>query len=291
MQLFEYIDVLNTPYHIYLETVSDTPLFVKPHWHYYAEMLYLTRGSAIVECKNITYTLTPGSLLFIADQSIHRIQVSSDLPTNYIVMKFDINTLIIPHAYISHFRAIFSQLKETGSYLFSPESVEPFPIRSLAEGCLKELESGEFAYDFNVQSNLSMILVYLARILAKEEKASLKTVKKEGSTFFSHILEYIDNHSHEPLQVQDLAQKSGMSYSNFAKVFKTQYGRSCKAYIEYIRICKAEEMVLYSSFDLSYIAQETGFADCSHLIRTYKKLKGITPKQARLNSAEAQCRR
>lgn len=111
--------------------------------------------------------------------------------------------------------------------------------------------------------------------------------KKEGNTFFSHILEYIDTHSHEPLQVQELAVKSNMSYSNFARLFKGQYGRSCKSYIEYVRICKAEELVLHSNLDLSYIAQETGFADCSHLIRTYKKLKGTTPKQARLNTAKS----
>ena len=82
--------------------------------------------------------------------------------------------------------------------------------------------------------------------------------------------------------MQELANRCGMSYSNFAKVFKEQFGRSCKEYLEYIRISKAEELVLYSDYDISYIAQETGFADSSHFIRIYKKFKEETPKQARM---------
>ncbi|WP_312372455.1 AraC family transcriptional regulator [Lachnoclostridium sp.] len=30
------------------------------------------------------------------------------------------------------------------------------------------------------------------------------------------------------------------------------------------------------------MSQETGFFDCSHLIKAFKKVKGITPKQYRL---------
>ncbi|NLG02985.1 MAG: helix-turn-helix transcriptional regulator, partial [Clostridia bacterium] len=75
----------------------------------------------------------------------------------------------------------------------------------------------------------------------------------------------------------------GMSYSYFAKNFKQLYGKSCKEYIEFIKICKADDMLLFTDFNLDYISQETGFTDCSHFIKTYKKLKGITPKQRRLS--------
>lgn len=45
---------------------------------------------------------------------------------------------------------------------------------------------------------------------------------------------------------------------------------------------KAQDLLLNSDFDLDYIAQETGFYDCSHFIRQYKKWRGITPKQERM---------
>lgn len=45
---------------------------------------------------------------------------------------------------------------------------------------------------------------------------------------------------------------------------------------------KAQDLLFHTDYDLNYIAQETGFFDCSHFIRTYKKWKGITLKQERL---------
>lgn len=35
----------------------------------------------------------------------------------------------------------------------------------------------------------------------------------------------------------------------------------------------------FTNLDLTYISQKTGFADCSHLIRTFKKYTGTKPKQ------------
>ena len=90
----------------------------------------------------------------------------------------------------------------------------------------------------------------------------------------------------EPLEVQQLAEMCHMSYSNFARLFRENYGRSCKEYIKYIRLNKAQDLLLNSDYDLDYIAQETGFFDCSHFIRTYKKWRGITPKQERMQNRE-----
>ena len=103
----------------------------------------------------------------------------------------------------------------------------------------------------------------------------------EHTMSFYHILEYIDSHSSEPLEVQELARLCHMSYSHFAKLFRENYGRSCKEYIKYIRLNKAQDLLVNSDLDIDYIAQETGFYDSSHFIRQYKSWRGITPKQER----------
>ena len=96
------------------------------------------------------------------------------------------------------------------------------------------------------------------------------------------ILVYIDRHSQENINIEELAHKYNMSYSYFAKLFLKYYGQSCKQYIEFVRLSKVENLLLFTGHDLSYIAGETGFADCSHLIRTFKKRYQMTPKQFRL---------
>lgn len=97
-----------------------------------------------------------------------------------------------------------------------------------------------------------------------------------------NILPYISNHLDSELKVSDIAASCGLSYSYFAKKFLEVYGKSCKEYIEEMRIYKVEELLLFTDFDLTYISQLTGFSDCSHLIKSFKNRKNITPKQFRI---------
>ena len=43
-----------------------------------------------------------------------------------------------------------------------------------------------------------------------------------------------------------------------------------------------EQFLLLTDMDLSRISKETGYADCSHMIKNFKRLMGITPGQYRL---------
>ena len=131
-----------------------------------------------------------------------------------------------------------------------------------------------------VQSGIFSLLIQIAREMDLDKKKAPKP--SEQNLSFYHILEYIDVHCAEPIEVNELAKQCNMSYSHFARLFRNNYGRSCKEYIQYIRMNKAQDLLLNSDFDLDYIAQETGFYDCSHFIRQYKKWRGITPKQERM---------
>lgn len=285
MELFEYIDVMNTPYQIYMERVVDPNFRVRGHWHYFVEILYVTRGMIRVDCGKYRYTMEEGALVVIPPKMLHRIQPVFWPGVEYAVVKFDLNAIRIPRVYLPRIRSVLGTVQEREPMLFSNAEQERYRLGYYVENCIKEVETCGFGYEQNVYSNLSTLLIQLVRVW--EQMGRDFTREGEQGTdpdFFNTILEYIDVHSYEPLSVQELAKKSGMSYSNFAKIFKLQFGRSCKEYIEYLRISKAEELVLYSDYDISYIAQETGFADTSHFIRIYKKFKAETPKQARLKA-------
>ena len=155
-------------------------------------------------------------------------------------------------------------------------------VKLFFENCIWEVNHKEFGYDIKVASTISLIITTVLRIWLKHgfEFNTKSTFDQFSSKDFS-VLEYIDAHSSENINIEELASKCGMCYSNFAKQFKNQYGRTCKEYIEFIRICKADTLLLYTDKTLDYISQETGFTDASHFIRTYKKIRGITPKQRR----------
>lgn len=282
MQLFEYIDVLNKPYDIFYTDSTDSPL----HWHYYSEIIYMTKGSVTITCNNKKAILREGDLCYIYPLQLHAFTEAQDAEVQYAVLKFDIHTINIPQAYITKIYDIFIRRTNETDFciIIHSESLNRLNIESLIRHTVKEYTDKNDFYSLQVQADIYTLLIELAR---KTEKRNADEREKRTETDFSfyHILEYIDTHSGEPLEIQKLAEMCHMSYSHFAKLFRENYGRSCKEYITYIRLNKAQDLLFHTSYDLNYIAQETGFFDCSHFIRTYKKWRGITPKQERMKKS------
>ena len=333
MEIFEYIDPLNRPYHIYMETMLYP---VKAHWHYYAEIIYMSEGELEVETGTVKHLLKPGDLLFIYPKSIHsmaavirnmpvsadpqkereeRISVTEKYQTlgfeevrsafpesmsyedylhsgldpdfvlpKYAVLKFDLNELNLSRVQAPWVRNIFlnTQFLEPVPNYFPAASIQGTVIHRLVMNCIRETTEQQFGYEINVSACLNSMLVNLIRVL-KQRGIPLDQSQfdSEEDRSLNNIIEYIDNHSGEQLAVAELAKRCNMSYSNFARLFKKVYGRSCKEYIEFVRITKAHDMLIYTNFSLNYISSECGFYDCSHFIRTYKKIIGVTPKQQR----------
>ena len=54
--LFEYTDTLNSPYEAF-EVYSSMMVFpIRPHWHYFMEIIYMKSGTGLVECDGSTFS-------------------------------------------------------------------------------------------------------------------------------------------------------------------------------------------------------------------------------------------
>jgi len=203
----------------------------------------------------------------------------------YQVLKFDLNFLNITTSYKTRFLKIFklAYTKNPEYLYFSSDMLKELPIYNIFSTCIKELSDRHYGYDVVVCSHISTLLSYFARNWIGRGLDIDEAIRSSNDTSdaFAKITEYIEQHYNEPLRIKELAGMCGMSYSNFARLFKQTYNQSCKEYIEFTRLNKVEDLLLMTNIDLTYISNETGFADCSHLIRTFKKWKGVTPKQWR----------
>lgn len=273
MGLFEYIDMPKTPYEIFFTSSTSSPL----HWHYYSEIIYMKSGEVTLVCNGQRRVLRAGDLCYIYPLQLHEFREIDGKSACYAVVKFDLHTINIPPAYLSDMYDYFLRRAPENDrcLVVSADS----HIADLVERTVAEHTQKREFYSLFVRSNIVSLLIELAR--AGGRKFAEKSRKTENDLSFNRILEYIDAHSAEPLEAARLAEMCHMSYSNFARLFRESYGRSCKEYITYIRLNKAQELLLHTDRDLNFIAQETGFYDCSHFIRTYKKWRGITPKQER----------
>lgn len=90
---------------------------------------------------------------------------------------------------------------------------------------------------------------------------------------------YMDEHSCEPIMMEDVAKAVGCSASYLRQLFKDTYGMPPVKYLNYIRIERAKEMLSSGFFTQEEIAATCGFRNVYYFGRVFKEYTGISPGQ------------
>ncbi|TXH33410.1 MAG: AraC family transcriptional regulator [Rhodospirillaceae bacterium] len=95
------------------------------------------------------------------------------------------------------------------------------------------------------------------------------------------VLEYVETHLSEKMDLAVLAGVAGFSVFHFAREFKQTAGVTPHFYLLQKRVQRAKEMLARTNLSLSEIALAAGFADQSHLARHFRRMVGSTPREFR----------
>ena len=278
--LFEYGDIINHPVECFHFNSEEQVYPVRSHWHFYMEILYMLEGSAQITSDNQELQLNPHEMIVFHPQSVHMIR--SKEPVRFIGLKFDLNAIESSTSQALKFRNIFRCARDNHmSTLFSKSQCQKMGVPEIFERCFHEMEQKEYGFNQLIRAKINELLLEIIRAWNNKGFVIDNTSYTPDDYDIYTITEFIDKNLHTNIQVPEIAKACNMSYSYFAKKFPAVYGKTCKEYIEEMRLYKVEEYLLFTDFDLNYIAQETGFSDCSHMIKSFKKLRGVTPKKYR----------
>lgn len=111
----------------------------------------------------------------------------------------------------------------------------------------------------------------------------MKNLKKESaiSIHVRNSIDYIYDHLHETITMEQLARLENLHPSYFSKLFVKETGVTTKAYILNTKITTAKNILLYSNHSLSSIALSLGFSSQSAFSTAFKKHTGMTPMEYR----------
>lgn len=282
--LYEYIDPITSPYEAFCFDSGESSLPIPEHWHYYVELLYILEGTIEFTIDNMTRPGPAGSVILFPPKCVHAISLSKGSKrTRYYVIKFDPDMLPTCKTDKLNLRSALHGIDTSvHQCCFSPEETDRMNLLPQFTDIVNEYQQKDFAYTMILTADLLKIIGKFARSWQENgHPLSSPGIHPSYALSFDLISEYIDTHYFEDLSVEKLASMCNMSHSTFSLNFFRRYGMTCKEYITTTRINVAENMLLFSNHDVAFIAQEVGYTDCSYFIRCYKKLKGITPKQAR----------
>lgn len=95
------------------------------------------------------------------------------------------------------------------------------------------------------------------------------------------VLDYIDKNLQQHITCESMAQFINMNASYFSRLFKKETSMTFSDYLINKRIEKATYFLKYSQISVEDIAGLVGFVNISYFYKTYKKITGQTPREAR----------
>jgi AraC-like DNA-binding protein len=143
------------------------------------------------------------------------------------------------------------------------------------EGLAEGLRGNELYFDTIRQAILNRIVVRHAtrQISMKAFSETLSPAKT------NQVLDYINANLSRELRLLELATVAGFSRAHFARAFRNMTGMSPHTYITERRLARALCLVRKGRMTIAEIALDCGFADQSHLSRSFKTYYGVSPSR------------
>jgi|LAHS01.1.fsa_nt_gb ligand-binding sensor domain-containing protein/AraC-like DNA-binding protein len=117
---------------------------------------------------------------------------------------------------------------------------------------------------------------------AQQQKDKLKMKESKGNdeAFMDRVMQVISQHMEDnDLNVELLAEKTGISRTHLQRKLKEQTGLSAGEFIRNLRLEQAARLLQERKFNVSQVAYAVGFNNLAHFSTVFKKHFGMTPTE------------
>ena len=109
---------------------------------------------------------------------------------------------------------------------------------------------------------------------------------KFTQNIYADIIAYINMNYTKPLKVCDIAKNCFCSQSYINHIFKKINNVSISAYINNLRMKKAQQLLYESDMSVKEISDAAGFSDPAYFSNTFKKYYNTSPTEYRKNTCQ-----
>ena len=122
-----------------------------------------------------------------------------------------------------------------------------------------------------------LVTAIAARLLALQPAARAEDGKGLAPWRLRRVIDYMEAHLPDRVDLAQLAQLVGLSTSHFSRAFKASTGMAPYQWQLNARIQRAQTQLINTDASLDQVAEANGFADAVHFGRRFRQLIGAAP--------------
>ena len=246
-----------------------------PHAHAEYEINYVNTGHCIMSVGEDYVPLRQGECIVVSPGNPHGFMVDGQKPCR-----------------ITQLELVIHAPEQTGSLLEFPGMEESFYRLRDCEGLLFLLErvvyyhrARELALAEQTLLDLTLLQLYAAISETARRQREQNSQERNGKA--EAVLQYINEHLDEELNIERLAQEYGISSRYLCRYFVQCVGMGSNEYIAMLRVGRAKRLLWHPEYSVTEVAMRCGFSSAQYFCRVFRRMVGQTPAQYRSRWREA----
>ena len=248
-----FADTVLRPTEAAFTVVDSTWKKLAPFFPYF-RIYCVTAGHATLYFKNQKMELNPGNLYFIPSFSIVTATCEDSMSHYWLHFNLDLKT--------SNYLRLIKPLTAVKA-----TKVDEMVFKLLIENIGNVSPSQKMA--------CSGLATYLFSKFFAIDKIDFEKIR------FFNVLKYIEEHLHETITNQQLADIMYLNPNYFSSLFVKKFGLSSKQYIIEQKLTLASKMLLESDKTVKQIAYDLGYNNETYFNKLFRSYTGVTPGKYR----------
>jgi AraC-like DNA-binding protein len=132
---------------------------------------------------------------------------------------------------------------------------------------------------FRQEAHRLLVLQFLESLTTEDSPATARSFNSQ--TTLSRALQAIDDRLHRPVMEAEIARAAGISERSLRRLFRAALHRTVTKEIHERKMQRAATLLSLPEFRIIDAARQVGIDDPAQFTKLFKKVFGITPRQAR----------
>lgn len=228
------------------------------HTHRFASFSFVLRGNYAETINSRTHSRQTSTLILHPPEESHSVVFENDV--RIFAVEFDFEKL--------------AELKKHFAVLNDSASCRSEETNFLGNKIYRE---------FCRMDSFSMLAIegLILELLAEASRSKFGGKEKNIPHWLKRTKDFLHENFTESLTIELLARKAGVHPVYLSRVFREKFDCTVGEYVRRLRVEFASRQISTTENPLCEIAQTAGFADQSHLNKTFKSVYGLTPAEYR----------